>query len=89
MPGEAGGIRAQVGLGCEGERAAVKVGEFEVRAAGEDGLGDVGLGHADTEVVIYGPEAGVEEIAVYRGKDYAFLRAVKASLRVGVDVGGA
>ena len=49
-------------MGREGERAVVEVGEFEVRAAGEDGFGDVGKGHADAEVVIDGPEAGVEEI---------------------------
>ncbi len=36
MPGEVGGIGAESGLGCEGERAVVEVGEFEVRAAGED-----------------------------------------------------
>jgi hypothetical protein len=39
----------------------VKVGKFEVRAARDDGFGVVGLGHADAEVVIDGPEAGVEE----------------------------
>jgi hypothetical protein len=49
-------------LGGEGERAAVKVGEFEVRAPGKDGFGDVGMGHANAEVVIDGPESGVEEI---------------------------
>jgi len=37
----------------------VEVGEFEVRAAGEDRFGDVGLGYLDAEVVIDGPEAGV------------------------------
>jgi len=46
-------------LGCEGERAVVEVGEFEVRAAGEDRFCDVGLGYLDAEVVIDGPEAGV------------------------------
>jgi hypothetical protein len=55
-------------LGREGERALVKVGEFEVRASGEDGFGDVGLRDADAEVVIDGPEAGVEEIVGGRGK---------------------
>ncbi len=49
-------------MGSEGKRAAVEVGEFEVRAAREDGLGDFGLGHANAKVVIAGPEAGVEEI---------------------------
>ncbi len=45
----------------EGERAAVEVGEFEVRTAGEDGFGDVGLGEADAQVVVDGPEDGVAE----------------------------
>jgi hypothetical protein len=62
VPGEVGGVGAESGLGCEGERAAVEVGEFEVRSPGEDGLGDVGMGDADAEVVIDSPEAGVEEI---------------------------
>jgi hypothetical protein len=51
----------------------VEVREFEVRAAGEDGLGDVGLGHANTEVVIYGPEAGVEEVVGGRGQGQAVV----------------
>ncbi len=51
---------------------AVELGEFEVRAAGENGLGDVGLGHANTEVVIDGPEAGVEEIMGGRGQGRPF-----------------
>ena len=62
------GVGTERGLGREGERAAVKVREFEVRAAGEDRFGDVGLGHADAEVVIDGPEAGVEEIMGGRGQ---------------------
>ena len=40
----------------------MEVGEFEVRAAGEDRFGDIGMSHADAEVVIDGPESGVEEI---------------------------
>ena len=36
--------------------------EFEVASAGEDGFGDVGLGDLDAQVVVDGPEAGVEEI---------------------------
>ncbi len=32
--------------------------EYEVGPAGEDGFGDVGLGDADTQVVVDGPEAG-------------------------------
>ena len=62
VPGEVGGVWAQGGLGREGERVAVEVGELEVAAAGEDGFGDVGLGDLDTQVVVDGPEAGVEEI---------------------------
>ena len=54
--------RAEGGLGREGEWAAVEVGEFEMRAAGEDGFGDVGLGDMDAQIVVDGPEAGVEEI---------------------------
>ncbi len=68
MPGEVGGVGAESGLGREGERAAVEIGEFEVAAPGKDGFGDVRLGHADAEVVIDGPEAGVEEIVGGRGK---------------------
>jgi hypothetical protein len=41
MPGEVGWIGAEGGLGCEGKRSLVEVGEFEVRAAGKDGFGDV------------------------------------------------
>jgi len=62
VPGEVGGVGAEGGLGREEERAAVEVGEFEVGAAGEDGFGDVGLGDLDAQVVVDGPEAGVEEI---------------------------
>jgi hypothetical protein len=80
MPGEVGGAGAKSGLGCEGERVAVEVGELEVRAAGKDRIGDVGLGHADAEVVIDGPEAGVEEIMGRRGQGQAVLGAVRASL---------
>ena len=62
VPGEMGGVWAEGGLGREGERAAVEVGELEVAAAGEDGFGDVGLGDLDAQVVVDGPEAGVEDI---------------------------
>ncbi len=62
MPGEVSRVGAERGLGCEGERAAVEIGELEVRAAGENGLGVVGLGHTDAEIVINGPEAGGAEI---------------------------
>ncbi len=68
VPGEVGGVGTESGLGREGERVAVKVGEFEVRAAWKDRFGDVGLGHVDAEVVINGPEAGVEEIMGRRGQ---------------------
>ena len=43
--------------GGEGEPAAVEVGEFEVGSAGEDEFGDVGLGDADAQVVVYGPKS--------------------------------
>ena len=62
MPCEVGGIGAEVGLGREGERAVVEVGELEVGASGEDGFGDIGLGDLDAQVVVDGPEAGIEEI---------------------------
>ena len=52
MPGEVGWVGAQGGLGREGKRAAVEVGEFEVGAAGEDRFGDVGLGDLDAQVVV-------------------------------------
>ncbi len=39
----------------------MEVGEFEVRSAGEDGFDEVGLGDADAEVVVDGPESGIEE----------------------------
>ena len=55
VPGEVGGIGAEGGLGSEGEAAAVEVGELEVAAPGEDGLGDVRLGDADAEVVVDSP----------------------------------
>ena len=63
MPGEVGGVGAEGGLGREGEAATMEVGELEVRAAGEDGFGDVGLGDADAQVVVNSPEAGVQEVA--------------------------
>ena len=60
VPGEVGGVGAQGGLGREGERAVVEVGEFEVGAAGDDGFGDVGAGDLDAQIVVDGPDAGVE-----------------------------
>ena len=83
-----GGVGAEGSLRREGERVAVEVGEFEVRSAGEDGFGDVGLGDLDAEVVIDGPEAGIEEIMGGRGQGQAIVRTIRASLGVGVDVGG-
>ena len=62
VPGEVGWVGAQGGLGREGKRAAVEVGEFEVRAAVEDGFGDVGFGDLDAQIVVDGPEACSEEI---------------------------
>ena len=87
MPCEVGGIGAEGGLGSEGERAAVKVGEFEVRSAGEDGFGDVGLSDLDAQIVVDGPETGIEEIVGGRGQGQAIVGAVRASLGVSVDVG--
>ena len=55
VPGEVGGGGAEGGLGREGERAVVEVGEFEVRATGEDRFSDVGLGDLDAQVVVDGP----------------------------------
>jgi len=62
VPGEVGGVGAEGGLGREGEPPAVEVGELEVATAGEDRFGDVGLGDADAQVIVDGPEAGVEEV---------------------------
>jgi hypothetical protein len=62
VPRQVGGVGTESSLGREGERTSVEVGEFEVRPPGEDGFSDVGMGHADAEVVVDGPEAGVEEI---------------------------
>ena len=88
MPGEVRGVGTESNLGRKGERAAVKVGEFEVRSAGEDGFGDVGLRDLDAEIVIGGPEAGVEEIMGGRGQGQAVIRGIRASLGVGMDMGG-
>ena len=68
MPGEVGGVGAQGGLGREGKRAAVEVGEFEMGAAGEDRFGDVGFGDLDAQIVVDGPEACIEEIVGGRGQ---------------------
>ena len=46
----------------------MEVGELEVQAAGEDGFGDVGLGDADAQVVVDGPEAGIEKVVRGRGE---------------------
>ena len=62
MPGEAGGIGAEGRLGAEGEAAAVEVAELEVTAAGQDGFDEIGLGQADTEAFVDGPNAGIEEV---------------------------
>ena len=39
----------------------MEVGELEVTSAGEDGFDEVGLGDANAEVVVDGPESGIEE----------------------------
>ena len=68
VPDEVLGVGAESGLGREGERAVVEIGELEVAAAGEDGFGDVGFGDLDAQIFVDGPEAGVEEIVGGRGK---------------------
>ena len=67
---------------------AVEVGEFEVGAAGEDGFDEVGLGHADAEVVVDGPEAGIKEVVRGLGQGQAVLGAIGSLAGMGVDVGG-
>ena len=88
MPGEVGGVGAESGLGREGEWAAVEVGELEVATAGEDGFGDVGLGHAAAQVVIDGPETCVEEVVGGRGQGQAVIGGIRPSLGVGMNVRG-
>ena len=68
VPGEVGGVGAEGGLGIERERAVVEIGERKVAAAGEDGFGDVGFGDLDAQIVVDGPEAGVEEVVGGRGQ---------------------
>ena len=60
-------------MGVEGEGLAVEVGELEVGAAGEDGFGDVRVGDVDAEVVVDGPESGVEEVVGGRGQGQVLL----------------
>ena len=88
MPGEVLRIGAEGGLRGEGEGAAVEVGEFEVGSTGEDGFGDVGLGDADTQVVVHGPEAGVEEVVGGRSQGQAVVGAIGSLAGMRVDVGG-
>lgn len=45
------GIGPEGGLWCEVERSVVEIGELEVASAGEGGLGYVGPGHSDVQVV--------------------------------------
>ena len=61
-------VGAEGGLGREGERAAMEIGEFEVGAAGEDGFGDVGLGDLNAQIIVDGPKAGIEEVVGGRGQ---------------------
>ncbi len=86
VPGKVDRIRTESGLRREGERTSVEVSEYKVAAAGEDGLGDVGLRDADAEVVIDGPETGVEEIMGRRGQGQTVIGGIRASLGVGMDV---
>ena len=44
VPGEVDRVGAKGGLGSEGERTSVEIGELEMGASGEDGFGDFGLG---------------------------------------------
>ena len=69
VPDEVLGVGAESGLGREGERAVVEIGELEVAAAGEDGFGEIGLVYPDAKVVVDGPEACVEEGVGGRGQD--------------------
>ena len=73
VPGEVGGVGAKGGLGAEGEAPAVEVGELEVATPGQDGFDEVGLGDADAEVVVDGPEAGIEEVVGGRGQGQVIL----------------
>jgi hypothetical protein len=41
--GDAGGVEAKCGLGCEGGRTSLEVGELEVRSVGKNGLAVSGL----------------------------------------------
>jgi len=68
-----GGVGAEGGLGREGEAAAVEVGELEVATPGQYGFDEVGLGDADAEVVVDGPEAGIEEVVGGRGQGQVIL----------------
>lgn len=62
MPSEMGRVRAEGGLGIEGERAFVEIGEFEVGSAGQDRFRDVGFSDLDAQIVVDDPMASVEEI---------------------------
>jgi len=68
-----GGVGAEGSLGRKGEATAVEVGELEVATPGQDGFDEVGLGDADTEVVVDGPESGVEEVVGCRGQGQVVL----------------
>lgn len=46
----------------------MEVGEFEVGSAREDGFGDIRVGEANTQVIVEGPESGVEEVGETSGK---------------------
>jgi hypothetical protein len=73
LSGEVDEVGAEGGLRAEGEAAAVEVGELEVVAAGEDGFDEIGLGDADAQVVIDGPEASVDEVVGGRGQVQVIL----------------
>ena len=51
----------------------MEVGELEVATPGQYGFDEVGLGDADAEVVVDGPEAGIEEVVGGRGQGQVLL----------------
>ena len=51
----------------------MEVGELEVATPGQDGFDEIGLGHADAEVIVYGPEACVDEVVGGRSQGQVVL----------------
>ena len=48
--------------------AEVEIGDIEAAPEREDGFGDVRVGDLDAEVVVDGPESGVEEVGETSGE---------------------